>query len=278
VIFHGFNGAKQPGIPGGDFTAQATLQTRLLLGSLRRRLLERAMSLPCTGQSSQSLEAIAVFSGLPPDTLNRIQSRCSWRRYEPHEPIIEYLDASNDVFFLTAGEARVSIYSIDGKVVTFCDVGPGDMFGEIAAIDGGPRSTSIEARAKCLIASMSGSAFRELLHSEPAVAQAVLRYFAAKIRDLTTRVYELSALAVGNRIRSEVLRLARSSSRQAKSARIDMAPTHAEIASRTSTHREAVTRELNRLSRFGIIEQRGRTLTVKDIDRLAAMVHEVTGE
>ena len=56
------------------------------------------------------------------------------------------------------------------------------------------------------------------------------------------------------------------------------APTHVEIASRVSTHREAVTRELNRLFRIGIIEQRGGTLLVKDVERLAEMVHDATGK
>jgi Mn-dependent DtxR family transcriptional regulator len=61
-------------------------------------------------------------------------------------------------------------------------------------------------------------------------------------------------------------------------ARIVPAPTHVEIASRVSTHREAVTRELSRLSRMGLIERRGGTLAVKDLDRLAKMVHEASGE
>jgi CRP-like cAMP-binding protein len=236
------------------------------------------MALPRTKHLSQSLDAVTVFKGLPRDTLAKIRSRCTWRRYAPREPIIEYSDSSNDVFFISAGEARASIHSIDGKVVTFSDLEPGQMFGEIAAIDGGPRSVSIEARTDCLIASMPATTFRGLLQSEPALADALLRYFARKVRDLTTRIYEFSALAVSNRIQSEVLRLAGLAPRQGKTAYIDTAPTHAEIASRTSTHREAVTRELNRLSRLGIIEQQGRTLTVKDIDRLAAMVHDVTGE
>jgi hypothetical protein len=107
---------------------------------------------------------------------------------------------------------------------------------------------------------------------------ALLREAVMKVRSLTTRVYEFSALAVNNRIQAEVLRLAKLVPREGKSARIGAAPTHAEIASRISTHREAVTRELNRLSRLGIIERRGGALLVKDVDRLAAMVHEVTGE
>lgn len=229
-------------------------------------------------QIGQSLEKVSIFAGLPVETLARIQKRCSWRNYEPGEPIVDYLDASEDVYFIGMGEARVSIYSVDGKAVTFTDLGPGDMFGEYAAIDGARRSATIEAKTKCAVASLSGTAFRELLQQEPAVVLALLRQFVAKIRTLTTRVYEFSALAVGNRIQAELLRLANMSPREGKSARIGTPPTHSEIASRISTHREAVTRELNRLSRLGIIERKGGAMIVKDIDRLAEMVHEVTGE
>ena len=92
------------------------------------------------------------------------------------------------------------------------------------------------------------------------------------IRALTTRVYEFSTLAVNNRIQAELLGLANLGPKEGKNARIVPAPTHVEIASRVSTHREAVTRELNRLSRIGIIERRGGTLLVKDTDRLSEMV------
>lgn len=231
-----------------------------------------------SGQAPQSLERIAVFADLPPETVKLIEGRCVWHHYRAGESIVDYLETSNDVFFISAGEARVSIYSVDGKAVTFRDMGPGEMFGELAAIDGAPRSASIEALTNCLVASMPAATFHELLLAEPAVVQALLRYFVTRIRALTTRIYEFSALAVSNRIQAEVLRLAGPPAARGNSLQIDPAPTHAEIASRTSTHREAVTRELNRLARVGIIEQRGRTLVIKDIDRLATMVHEATGE
>jgi len=224
------------------------------------------------------LERFAIFAGLPQEALERIRRRCRWRRYEPGEPIVDYLDASDDVFFVTVGEARVTIYSLAGKAVSFRDLGPGDVFGEYPAIDGGPRSASVEARTSCLIGSMPAAAFRELLQAEPAVAMALLKQFVMTIRSLTTRVYEFSTLAVNNRIQAEVLRLAHLVPREGKSVGIAPAPTHVEIANRISTHREAVTRELNRLSRIGIIERRGGTLLVRDVDRLATMVHEATGE
>jgi CRP-like cAMP-binding protein len=167
---------------------------------------------------------------------------------------------------------------VDGKAVSFRELSPGTTFGEYAAIDGRPRSASVEARTSCLVASMKSASFREILLAEPRVAESLLKHFVMEIRELTTRVYEFSTLAVRYRIQAEVLRLASLSARHGKIANITPAPTHAEIASRTSTHREAVTRELNRLAKIGILEQRNRELWITDIDRLAALVHDAAGE
>ena len=152
-----------------------------------------AMAESQTAQSQRSLAAIPLLAGLSPAGLKDIEQRCSWRRYEPGEPIVEYLDRSDDVFFLVDGEARVIIYSLTGKVVSFHDLSPGDMFGEYPAIDGRPRSASVEARTSCLVALMPASAFLDLVQSEPKVSQALLKQLVATIRRLSTRVYEFSA-------------------------------------------------------------------------------------
>lgn len=146
-----------------------------------------------TVQPQRSLAAIPLLAGLSPARLKDIEQACSWRRYEPGEPIVEYLDRSDDVFFLVDGEARVIIYSLTGKVVSFHDLSPGDMFGEYPAIDGRPRSASVEARTSCLVALMPAHAFLDLVQSEPAVSQALLKQLVATIRRLSTRVYEFSA-------------------------------------------------------------------------------------
>ena len=246
--------------------------------SERRSPWATAMVQSNVEESQIHLERLAIFAGLPQEALARIRRRCRWRRYEPGEAIVDYLDASDDVFFITEGEARVTIYSLAGKAVSFRDLDSGDVFGEYPAIDNGPRSASVEARTSCVVASMPAAAFKELLRAEPAVALALLPQLVMTIRSLTTRVYEFSTLAVNNRIQAEVLRLAHTAWREGKSASIIPAPTHVEIANRISTHREAVTRELNRLSRMGIIERRGDALLVRDVGRLATMVQEATGE
>ena len=105
-----------------------------------------------------------------------------------------------------------------------------------------------------------------------------MEHFVSEIRELTTRVFEFSTLAVRYRIQAELLRLAGAPTPRGKTASVDPTPTHAEIASRTSTHREAVTRELNRLTKMGILEQRSRVLWIKDLARLEALVRDAGGE
>jgi CRP-like cAMP-binding protein len=227
-------------------------------------------------QPQYSLESVAIFRDLSPHALERIKRLCSCRRYEPRDSIIDHLDSSDEVFFLLTGTTRVTIRSADGKAVSFRELGPGSMFGEYAAIDGRPRSANVEARTSCLVVSMPGSALRELLETEPKVAKSLLEHFVREIRELTTRVYEFSTLAVRYRIQAELLRLARLSAPEGKVARIVPAPTHAEIASRTSTHREAVTRELNRLAKMGILEQRNREFWIMDVNRLACLVDDAS--
>ena len=82
---------------------------------------------------------------------------------------------------------------LTGKVVSFHDLTPGDMFGEYPSIDGRPRSASVEARTSCLVALMPAAAFLNLVQSEPKVSQALLKQLVATIRRLSTRVYEFSA-------------------------------------------------------------------------------------
>jgi CRP/FNR family cyclic AMP-dependent transcriptional regulator len=229
-------------------------------------------------QPKYSLKGIAIFAGLDPASVEKIHKGCAWRRYKPGDVIVNYLDDSDDVFFITAGHANVTIYSHTGKIVSFAELGPGEVFGEYAAIDHGSRSASVEARTECLVASMTADRFRKLLEVTPPVTLAVLEQLVKRVRHVTNRVYEFSTLQVRSRIHAELLRLANLGSRKGPGACIEPAPKHTDIASRVSTHREAVTREINHLLRTGIIERRDDALWVPDVERLADLVHEATGE
>jgi len=196
----------------------------------------------------------------------------------PRSEIIGYQDPSDDVFFVVNGQVKIIIYSSSGKAVTFRTLQAGEMFGELAAIDGQRRSASVQAISRCLIAQMTSRAFWDLAESEPAVTRAVLLHLVGLIRSLSTRVYEFSTLAVQNRIHAELLRLARDGAAADNGVLLAKAPTHSDIASRISTHREAVARELSRLAKLGLVRRQGTGLFITDLHRLTRMVAEATEE
>jgi CRP-like cAMP-binding protein len=170
----------------------------------------------------------------------------------------------------------VTLFSVSGREVTFRDLNAGEMFGELAAIDGQPRSANVIALTDTLIASLSGEAFWQVLREQPEVAAVTLKRLVANVRDLSGRVFEFSTLTANNRIQAELLRLAQAHLQDdGEPVVIAPVPTHAEMASRVSTHREAVTRELSRLAKAGVIERRSGKLVVLDLARLRRMVENV---
>ena len=227
--------------------------------------------------SSRVLGQIEIFRDLPRAENDRLAKRFRWTRYGAGEQIISHLDRSTDVFLVLQGEVRVVIYSLAGREVTFRDIKAGHYFGELAAIDGLPRSASILALSDSMIASMSADVFWGVLRDYPETAARLLKDLTGSVRALTERVFEFSTLAVNNRIHAELLRLARDHMTAENIAVIQPAPTHAEIASRISTHREAVTRELGRLSRAGIVVRRSGAFVVEDVERLNRLMQDVIG-
>lgn len=228
--------------------------------------------------SGTALRDIAIFREVPESELDGLARRCQWRRFARDQQILGYGDDSRDVFFVVQGRVRAINYSIAGKEVSFRDIDAGDTFGEFAAIDGQPRSANIVALDDSLLASMSANVFWDVLRDHPEVAAATLKRLTAQVRTLTERVFEFSTLAVKNRIHAELLRLARDHMENDNVAVISPAPKHADIASRLSTHREAVTRELNELAHSGLLERRERMLVITDVAELEHMVEQVLGE
>jgi len=225
-----------------------------------------------------ALESVSILADLPRHQLQQIASICKWREYDAGEQILSYHDPSTEVFFLAAGKVRVIIYSAEGKDVVFTDLKPGAMFGEIAAIDRGPRSAGAEASGPCTVASLTAAQFESLLSSHPTVALATLRHVTHEVRRLSERVLEFSTLVVQNRIHAELLRLAADAGHTSGEALLSPSPSLSDIANRVSTHREAVSRELSRLGSIGLLRREGGDLRLTDVARLAKLVREAKGE
>src|SRR5262249_20884283 len=124
--------------------------------------------------AKNTLRDVEIFKGLPAEDRLRFERLCTFRTYQRGKAIVHVRDKTREVFFLIGGRAQVIMYSLAGKPVSFREIGPGEMFGEFAAIDEGPRSTGVEVLETSLVASASGADFRAMLRAQPSVMEAVL--------------------------------------------------------------------------------------------------------
>ena len=198
--------------------------------------------------AAATLSGIEIFRSLSAADREVLAGRCESRRYAANQQIISHDTSSTDVCFVVSGRVRVTIYSSSGKEVSFRDIEAGEMFGDLSAIDGEPRSANVVALTDSLIVSMSAQVFWDTLQRYPEVCAVVLKELTKMVRGLAERVVEFSTLGVKNRIHAELLRLAHKHSQDENRAVISPTPTHADIASRVSTTREAVTLSLSATS------------------------------
>jgi CRP-like cAMP-binding protein len=227
--------------------------------------------------TAETLAGIELFKELDADKRGTIAQQCKLQQFSRNQVVVQVQDKTDDVFFLVSGHVRATLFSVTGKEVAFRDMGSGEVFGDLAAIDGMPRSSSVVAVQDPLILSMSSQTFWRMIETYPSISTAELKRLTALIRLLSERVFEFSTLGVRNRIHAELLRLAQDHQQGDGTAQISPAPKHAEIASRISTHREAVTRELNHLEQSGLIKRSGSAIVIGDLARLSNMVKEVKG-
>ncbi|WP_440532607.1 Crp/Fnr family transcriptional regulator [Variovorax sp. YR566] len=231
-----------------------------------------------TPRSSLALRQIALLEGLSDQRLDLLAQQCLWHSVEAGKPLLLRAEQQGDLFLLVSGRVRVTTYSANGRQVTFRDSEAGEHFGDIAAIDGGPRSADVVTLEPSVVASLDRAAFMTLLHDEPLVAQRVMLRLVSLVRQLSERVIDLSTLGVQNRLHAELLRLARTAGIDGNQARLEPAPKHAALASQISTNREQVTRELNVLVRNGVLRKDDKALLVADVARLELMVSQVRGD
>lgn len=230
-------------------------------------------------KTKPSAADIPLFADLGGEALAGLDRVLSWRRYRAGEDVIDRQSHSRDVFFVVEGKVRVVLYSVSGREVTLDDIEAGGMFGELAAIDGEPRSASVMAVKASLLACLSDEHFRKVATETPAVALAVMRRLAAVVRASSGRILDLSTIGANNRVHAEILRLARAAGIDGTGqAAIAPIPVHSDLASRVSTTRETVARVMGELSRQGIVKREKSALVVLDAGRLESMVENVRGD
>lgn len=158
---------------------------------------------------------------------------------------------TNSVFIVRSGRLRVSAPAESGQVVFLAELGEGDVVGEVSAISGSRQATVVEAVIDSETYVISRAAFLRVLRECPEGALELMKVLCTRLKELNRRHVEKVSLTMPERLAAEIKRLMPVG--EESGSMIVQAPTHAELADRIGSHREAVTKELRRLSREGTV-------------------------
>lgn len=204
--------------------------------------------------------------------------RCNWRRFDEDEILVDFEDASTDVYFLVAGDVRILIRTQAGKEIILGEMRGGQFFGELAAIDGIKRSANVTALTRGEICIVPASVFREIVFAAPPLAERLMRLLAARVRELNARLMEHSVLDLRHRLYSELLRLSVPRADHAGERVVTPPPYHHVLAARIGCRREQVTREFTVLLQEGLVERSRGALIITQPHVLEARVAEALRE
>ncbi len=219
-------------------------------------------------ETGRTLAGIGLFEDLDEAERHRLESHCTWRRYASGETVLERGSESSEVLFIIDGAVNILNFSLSGREVAYATLRAGDCFGELAAIDGKPRSASVVATEKTLVGVLTSQEFLIVLKEHAEVTFKVLQRLTSMVRMGDVRIMELSTLAATQRVYAEILRMAKPDAAVPDRWVIHPLPPLREVASRISTTRETVARALSLLYPTGMVRRRGKSLYILDRDKL----------
>jgi CRP-like cAMP-binding protein len=202
------------------------------------------------GPDDERLTRFPMFRDVDATLLAEAARQARWRKVQPGEAVIDYDDSSDEVFLIISGTVRIAIHSASGQEVILGEAGPGEIFGEMAAIDGQSRSANVTAVHNSVLCCLPRATFLDLVLKTPSAGLLLLRLLTGRLRLLDARNVELAILPVRHRLVAELLRLGRP--REDGQLRISPPPAQHVLAARIGARREAVSRELTNLSRDGL--------------------------
>ena len=209
---------------------------------------------------ASTLSDVEFFGGLDKKSRRLIEGKCRWRRYAAGQQILDRGSTSRDVYIIVQGAVRVINYASSGREITFDTVGEGGFFGELAAIDGLPRSASVSAAEDTLLTCLPAKAFLEYLRTDGDFAVQVLRRVVRIVRACDERIMDLSTLGAVQRVYMELLRKAVPDAAVPGLWVVRPLPPMREIASRISTSRETVARAVSQLRQTSLVRRKGKNL------------------
>jgi CRP-like cAMP-binding protein len=229
-----------------------------------------------TSSMSDALAAVPLFAGLDADGLTSMTRGMRVRRFRRGETIFHLGDPGDALFIVMAGSIKITLPADSGDEAILATLRPGDFFGELALLDGAPRSATAVAIEATETYILPRDQFRVLIATEPVMREALLATLAAEVRRLTNHVEELHFLDITGRLASRLARLAaESGARRLADGSVQLAGplTQGDLAAMIGCTRQSVNKLLGMFSEEGLIRLDRDRIVILDLEGLARSAH-----
>ena len=210
-----------------------------------------------------------IFSSLNELDRKLLEEKSIINLYKSGDTIIEQTDNSKNVYFLISGTVHVLDYSRSHRAVTYASLKDGEMFGEMAAIDGLPRSAWVCAISTCKVISLPGNTFINLLKNNAHISLKILQKLSSRLRMSDEKLTDVSLYGTEQRVCLELVRMTKFDSKAKNNAlQIKQMPTQENFANIIGSTRETVSRILGKLRDEQIIIKTKSGFVVPDKKKL----------
>ena len=200
-----------------------------------------------------------LFQGLGVDALAALAASTRRRSYARGAVIFLEGDPGDGLYQVLAGRVKISVESPDGDQMLLATLAPPATFGELALIDGQPRSATAEALEASELLWIGRAAFEAAYRRHPQVLENLLVILGKLVRRVTGQAADLALMDLEGRVARLLVRLLDGSGSQAE---LDLGLTQSEVASMVGGSRQSVNQILHALERDGYLEVRGRNLKI----------------
>lgn len=206
------------------------------------------------------LKNVPLFTGLSDDVLESIAVQGVVRNIPGNNILLQEGEQPDALYIVVTGKVKIYVGDEDGKELVLSILGPGDFFGEMALIDGAPRSATVMSVGESTVAKIGKQDFLKCLRETPDLAFNLLISFAHRMRCVNEHIKDLALFDVYGRVARTLLRLAKPKGDRL----VTDAITQQEIANMVGASREMVSRVLNNLKNDGYISVADKQITICD--------------
>jgi CRP/FNR family transcriptional regulator, cyclic AMP receptor protein len=210
-----------------------------------------------------ALTQIPLFADLQREDLECLSADLRRRRYSRGTVIVWRDDPGTTLYLIESGWVKVVATSQEGQVAILAVLGPGDFFGDLALLDGRPRSADVVVVEDCQLLLLERDAFIKAIEGNSRLALGIIAALAARLRYAFGLREDLSFLAIPARLARALLRLGSESMRSDETA-VTLPPrlTQAELAGLVGATRESVNKWLRFYEQQGLIRRDGAQITI----------------